>query len=234
MPARSYSSPDRSDFIMVKLAWLPPSPPTTTPPFCGVAAALAADDDPTFLLEAVQAEGREKKMQQARVVGVLHVLEVEFPVALQHLGVAAEDLYRFLHHAANPRRDLGTDVQLDRRRLVGERREHQSAENLDPEFPRGLALRLGVGRHAAFALYAATKRHRGEVAAQVVSPVVIDAGDLLRVAAVRQTKERAAVRAAVLEAADGAGLVARHHDRHLAGESGLEVALLGQLGLEPE
>jgi hypothetical protein len=34
MPAFSYSSPLVSVFIMVKLTWLPPSPPTITPPFC--------------------------------------------------------------------------------------------------------------------------------------------------------------------------------------------------------
>src|SRR5438552_19005665 len=112
-------------------------------------------------------------MQEARVVRVLHVLEVELPVALQHLGIAAEDLYRFLHHAANPRRDLGTDVPLDRRSLAGERREHESAENLDAEFPRCLALRLGPGGHAALALHAAAKRHRGEVAAEAGGPDVI-------------------------------------------------------------
>ena len=47
-----------------------------------VAAAFAADDHAALLLQAVEAEGREEQMQQARVVGVLHVLEVE----LQLLG----------------------------------------------------------------------------------------------------------------------------------------------------
>src|SRR6266852_2450885 len=173
-------------------------------------------------------------MQEARVVGVFDVFEVELPVALQHLSVAAEDLYRLLHHAADSRRDLGTDVALERRRLVRERREHQAAEDLDAELSRRLALRVGVPGHAALALDATAERDRSEVALQVVGPVVIDAGDLFRVAAVRETQERTAVRAAVLEAADGTGFVPRRHHRHLAGESGLEVALLRQLGLEPE
>src|SRR5882762_4492745 len=200
----------------------------------GVAAAFAADDDPALLLQAVEAESRKEKMQEARVVGVLHVLEVELPVALQHLGVAAENLYGLLHHAADSRRDLGTDVAFDRRRLVRERREHQPAKALDAEFSRRLAPRVGVPGHAAFALDATAKRDRSEVALQVVSPVVIDAGDLFRIAAVRETQERTAVRAAVLEAADGTGFVPRRHHRHLARESGLEVSLLRELGLESE
>ncbi len=162
----------------MKLAWLPPSPPTTTPPL--------------------------------------------------------EDFHRLLHDAADAHRDLRADVALDRRGLVGERRKNQAAEDLDAEFLRRLALRLGVGGHTPFTLHAAAERHRGEIAAQIVSPVVIDADDLFNVAPILQAKERTAVRAAVLEAADGTRFVARHHHRHLARESGLEVALLRQLGLEPE
>src|SRR6267378_648402 len=199
-----------------------------------VAAAFAADDDPALLLQAVKAESRKEKVQEARVVGVLHVLEVELPVALQHLAIAAEDLHGFLHHAADSRRDLGTDVAFDRRRRLRERREHQAAEDLDAEFSRRMAPRVGVPGHAAFALDATAERDRSEVAPQVVGPVVIDAGDLFRVAAVRETQERTAVRAAVFEAADGTGFVPRRYHRHLARERGLEISLLRQLGLKAE
>ena len=63
---------------------------------------------------------------------------------------------------------------------------------------------------------------------------MIDAGNLLRLAALLEAQERAAVRAAVLEAVERAPLVARHHHRHAADESRLEVARVGQLGFEPQ
>ena len=168
------------------------------------------------------------------MVGVLDVLEVELPVARQDLAVAPEHFHRRLHHAPDPRRDLRADVALEGRRRLRQRGKHEPAEIGHAELARSLAPRLGVLGHAALPLHAAPERNTGEVAREVVGPVVIDAGDLLRVAAVRKAKERAAVRAAVLEAADRAGFVARHHHRHLADESSLEVALLRQLGLEAE
>src|SRR5260370_15667833 len=91
-------------------------------------------------------------MQEARVVGVFDVFEVELPAALQHLSVAAEDLYRLLHHAADSCRDLGTDVALERRRLLRDRRGHQAAEALDAASSRPPARLVGGPGPAALPL----------------------------------------------------------------------------------
>jgi hypothetical protein len=77
-------------------------------------------------------------------------------------------------------------------------------------------LRLAVGGHAALAGDAAAERDPGELAGEVVGPVVIDAHDLLRLAAVLETEQRAAVGAAVLEGVDDAVLVAGDDHRHVA------------------
>ena len=83
-----------------------------------MAAAVPADDHAALLLEAVETEGREEEVQQARVIGVLHVLEVELPVARKNLAVTAEHAHRLLHHAPDPRGDLLTDVALEGRRRL--------------------------------------------------------------------------------------------------------------------
>jgi len=63
----------------------------------------------------VKLEGREEKVQEARVVGVLDVLEIELPVARQYLAVAPEHFHRRFHHAPDLRRDLRADVALEGR-----------------------------------------------------------------------------------------------------------------------
>src|SRR5581483_1922253 len=72
-------------------------------------------------------------------------------------------------------------------------------------------------------------------AREVVRPVVVDARELLLRASARlHADERAAVRAAVLEAAQRPAAVARDHDRHVADEGRLEVTRRRKLGVQPD
>src|SRR5438445_8179004 len=68
----------------------------------------------------------------------------------------------------------------------------------------------------------------------IVSPVVIDAGEAVGLAARLHGNQRAAVCAAVLEGVDRAGSVTRDYHRHLADEGGDEALRLGKLRFEAE
>ena len=96
------------------------------------------------------------------------------------------------------------EIVLERRRLGAERAEHQPGEAFDAQLPRRVLLGLAVGGHAALAGDAAAERDAGELAGEVIGPVVIDADDLLRLAALLEAEQRAAMGAAVLEGVDRA------------------------------
>jgi len=67
-----------------------------------VAAALV-DVDPAGLAQAIDAERRQERVQDAGVIGVLDVLEIELPVVGQNLRRAADDVDRAaVEHALEP------------------------------------------------------------------------------------------------------------------------------------
>ena len=177
-------------------------------------AAAIADDDAALLGKSVQAKRGEERVQQARMISVFDVLHVEFPVAVQHLAVAAEQLCRRAHHAADARGDFPTEICLKRRRLGRERAEHEPADRRDAQLARAMLLGTALRRHAALAAEPAPERDAGEIAAEVVAPVVIDADDVARRAALIQHQKGAAMRAAVLESMQLTVVIARHHYRH--------------------
>jgi len=78
-------------FIMVKLAWLPPSPPTITPPFCSRRLRRRSRRR-----GAAGSRDRCPSRSRSRASN-----------CWQYLAVAAEHARRLLHHAPDPRRDLG-------------------------------------------------------------------------------------------------------------------------------
>src|SRR5256885_7190867 len=80
-----------------------------------VVRAVLRDENAALLRQAVDAKAREEEMEQARMVGVLHVVHVELPVVRQHLRVRAEDLDRLDHHALDARQDLGAYIAFQRR-----------------------------------------------------------------------------------------------------------------------
>ena len=121
-----------------------------------------------------------------------------------------------LHDTADIRHDVGADKSLKRRDILAKRPEHKSAENLDAQFARRVFFRVAVRRHAALAANAAAECNAGQLAAQIIGPVVIDAGDFFRLATILMTQDRAAMRAAVFEGMDRAFGVAGDDNRHVA------------------
>src|SRR5262249_56900136 len=73
-----------------------------------------------------------------------------------------------------------------------------------------------------------------EVAAKIVAPVVVDADDIARLAALVEHQQRSAMRAAVLEGVKRAVPVAGHHNRHRTEARAAIVIGVGQLGFEAE
>ena len=165
-------------------------------------AAVWTDDHAALLRQPVDAEGGEEHVQQAGVIGVLDVLEIELPVVRQRLRETADHHDRLVQHALDPAGDLVAEIFLDRRHVLGRAAEHQAGEHRDAQLARavvGAAERL---RHAALAGDAVLEGDRVEVAFQVVVPGVIDAGEVARIAAAIERDQRPAVRAAVLECVD--------------------------------
>src|SRR4030088_157571 len=193
-----------------------------------VVSAVLADHQAASLRQPVEAEGGEEQVQQARMIGDLHVLHVELPVARKNLAVAAEQLHRRLHDAADLRHGLRPKILLDRWRLLAGGREHEPGQDLDSGLPRPMLVRLAIRRHAALAADAAAEGDAREFAGKVIGPVVIDADDLAGLAALLEAQERAAMRATVLEGVDRTVPVARHHHRHVA-----EVRRAKRLGPRP-
>ena len=68
-----------------------------------------------------------------------------------------------------------------------------AGERFDAQPARRVLFRMAVGRHAALPADAPAERNAGQVAAKIVGPVVIDAGDFLGVAAFLVTQQRAAM-----------------------------------------
>ena len=183
--------------------------------------------------QAGDAEGGEEQVQQAGVIGVAHVLEVELPIVRQRLGEAADDLQPAVaEHATHAADDLGAEPGFKFRSVRGQRAEHHAAERGDAQLARAVFGHVEVGRHAAFAIHTAGERDRAQVAAQIVAPGVIDALEVLPAAGIVQADQRAAMRAAVLEGRELAVLGARHHHGHAADKGGAVVADVGKFGLE--
>ena len=136
------------------------------------------------------------------------------------------------------RRTRGSDrlaeVVFDRRGGVRQRAEHQAAERGGAQLARADGAHVEILRHAALAVHAVAERDRHQVAAQVVAPGVIDAGEILGRAAVVQADQRAAMRAAVLERVHRAVLAAHDDHRHLAHEGGAEVAGVGDVHFQAQ
>ncbi|MCY1534757.1 hypothetical protein D9M68_701390 [compost metagenome] len=101
---------------------------------------------------------------------------------------------------------------------------------------QAVLLRLEVGRHAAIdpavLLDAAAERHADQVALQVVVPLVIRADEFAAVAGPFAAELDAAVGAHVFHYAHLAVVVAQQDDGALAHGGALEIARLGDFGLQ--
>src|SRR5271169_3617911 len=173
-------------------------------------------DDPAFLTEAVDPEGRQKQMQYAGMVGVLDVFSVELPVIGQYLRAAAENAGGPVQHAADAGGDFRPEIGFEVRGVVAERPEYEAGELGDPQ-PLQIVLVLAKLRgHAALPLNPALERDAGQFPGQVISPAVIDAADLFDVAAPLEAQQIAAMRTTVDKGVDFALGIAGDDYRGLA------------------
>ena len=197
--------------------------------------AAGVDDDAAALRQLVQLEGREEQMQDARMIGILDVLEIELPVVRQHLREAAEhDGRAVFEHARDAFDDLVAEVFVERRHVVGEAAEHQTVQRRHAQLAQTVIAEAEVFLHAALAVDAVPERDAEQIALQAVGPGMVDAAEVLRVALVLQANHRAAMRAAVFECIELAVRVARDHHGSIADERAAEVARIRHLGFEAQ
>jgi hypothetical protein len=174
-------------------------------------------------------------MQDAGVVGVLHILHVELPVVGKRLGVAAEhDRRSSAQHPADPRINLFAEMFLERRNVVRETPEDDTEGFGQPQLARVVLLHAERSRHSALALDAVLEGDLLEVALPVVAPGVIDAGEGLGVAAALQRDQRAAMRATVLKRVEFSIGIPGDDDRGVADEGRDEIAGVLQLDGQAE
>src|SRR5712691_7825953 len=200
-----------------------------------VVRAVWAHEDTPALREPGDPERAEEGVEQARVIRVLHVFDVELPVVRQQLDEAPEHSHApAAQHARDAPEDGLAQVGLDGRRILAQAREDEAVERLGPELSRAV---LGLGkprRHAAAPVGAFLECDAGEIALVIVRPRVIDALEVLRRPMIVQRYKGAAVGAAVLESANRAVLGADHDHRHFAQERGPEVAGTRQVRIEAD
>src|SRR5688572_5146516 len=191
---------------------------------------------PAFRRQAVQLEGGEERMQQARMVVVAAVLDVELPVGVAHeLAVAAQDPRLAVQRALHVLDHHRAEVVAQGGRALRERPEDEPADGLDPQADQPVARLLEVGGHAALALYALLEGDAGEVAVEVVDPVMVGAGEVARLGAVAariEADDGALVDAAVHQRVDAAVGLAHHDDRGVADLRRDVVARGGDLDLQ--
>src|ERR1700689_3506221 len=88
---------------------------------------------------------------------------------------------------------------LERRNVVGKAAEHDPERFGKAKLARIVPFHAKRGRHPAFALDAILERDALEVALPVIGPCMIDAAEILGIAARLQRDQGAAMGAAVLE-----------------------------------
>src|SRR5262249_26029089 len=103
------------------------------------------------------------------------------------------------------------EIVLQRFHVAAIGREYNAAVSGHVELTQSMIGILEVVWHAAFAIDAAAEWNAGEIAFEVVGPLVVRADELLGVAAQLATELGGAMRAAVLEHIDAAVVGARHH-----------------------
>src|SRR5262244_113584 len=199
-----------------------------------VVGAVRADQDAAALGQPRDPEGAEEGVEQARVVRVLHVLHVELPVVREDLDEAPEHANGPAQHARDASEDLGAQIVLDGRRCRTETREDQTVERGRPKLARAVGSLGERWRHPPSSVRALLEGDAGEVALEIVCPRVVHALEVLGRPSVVEGDEGAAMRAAILEGADGAVGPAHHDHRHLADEGGAEVTGLREIRLEAD
>ena len=147
------------------------------------------------------------------MIGVAHVLDVELPVAVEPVLELAENLHLASENPVDIGAHLRAEIVRERRRIGGERAEHEPAIGLDAQPPQPAPRPVEILRHPALAADALLEGDARQIAPQVVGPVMVDAGEALGVAGLVDAHQVAPVGAAVDHRVYRARLVAHRDDR---------------------
>ncbi len=132
----------------------------------------------------------------------------------------------------NARADQIADVVAQWRRIGGQCAKDKIAKVVDTQFAQPVLVEAKTLRHSALPGDAAAKGDAVEVAFEIIAPGVIDAGQIVGMAAPFQTDEVAAVGAAVEHRMNLAVMSAGDDDRSLAKKGRQIVARFGQFSGE--
>jgi len=193
-----------------------------------------AHNDRTALRQAVETESGEKQVEQAGVVAVLDVLEVELPVVGQRLGEATYDFHWFVEHTLDASSDFLTEVFLDGGHIVRKAPKHQPTEGGGSQSAWAVVFLAEGGGHPSLAFDTLFEGNTCEVALQVVAPRVIDALKAFYPSGLLQGNQGATMCAAVLEGIDFPIFTPYHHHRGFPGISGSVGTLLRQFYLQAQ
>ena len=150
-------------------------------------------------------------MQQGRVIRVFQVLLIEFPVARQDVAVNAQQPeFRPVKCGVELGADFRAEIILDGFHIVACGRKYDAAPRCDMEPAQTELRHVEIFRRATFSIYAAPERDGGQIAFQVVGPVVVRADEAVCAAPIFAAKFDAPMGAAVLEDVQLAINVAGH------------------------
>src|SRR5579863_1569271 len=166
-------------------------------------------------------------MKDCRVIGIARILHVKLPIVRQDLMRVTGHLDRAIEDAPYMRTHFRTEIGFDLFEIAVEGAEDQPAEILDTHALEPVLAKIEIRRHAARAGEPALKRDRGEVAAEVIGPGVVNTGKLLALAGRLDAQHRAFMRASVDERVNGTLLVANDDDRCLTDKARAIVSGLG-------
>src|SRR5215813_8191805 len=162
-------------------------------------------------------------MQEARVVRVPGVFGVQLPVRTDELAPITEDADRTVEDTIEPRSLCWTKICFDRLDLVVKGGEHDAVVRRDSQFGERDFCGIKICGIASLTFDAATEGHADQIAAEIVTPLMVDADVGSAIAAHLPANERAAVRAAIHERMQLALAISGHHDWRVANESRFEV-----------
>src|SRR3989442_6917650 len=132
-------------------------------------------------------------MQDARMIGVLDILHVQLPVVVHELAIAPEHTDRTMEYPGDVRGHAGTQPVGEWRHMRGEGGKHQAMQDLDAQALQAMRGKVEVWRQAPLVANAVPKRHATQAAVQIKGPVMVGTGKLLRVSALGDTEEGAAL-----------------------------------------
>ena len=129
-----------------------------------------------------------------------------------------------MEYPGDVRGHAGTQPVGEWRHMRGEGGKHQAMQDLDAQALQAMRGKVEVWRQAPLVANAVPKRHATQAAVQIKGPVMVGTGKLLRVSALGDTEEGAALGTAVDEHLHSALRVPDHDDRGIANALGFEIA----------